>query len=126
MKIIFTTIGLMLLTPVFALAQDGSLQKLIVGTVGFFNTVVIPFLLGMAFLFLVINVVRYFILESTTDDGRENAKALAVYSVMALVMIVIFWGIVNMIVESIGIGDYSPPDNDYVILEGTPTFAPDP
>ncbi len=85
--------------------------------VTFLSDTVIPFLLGIAFLFMVINGVRYFILGSTSEDGRDKAKALAIYGVLAFVIIIIFWGIVNLLVDSIGLGGETQPDQDYVKMK---------
>ena len=80
----------------------------------FINNVIIPFLLGLAFLFFAINAIRYFVLEGGTDDGRSKAKALALYSVMAFVVIIIFWGMLSVLVKGTGLGGHAVPASDYV------------
>ena len=92
-----------LILPVLAEAAS-SVQKAVPSILKFFNTSVIPFLIGIGFLFFVINVVRYFIIGGTTDDGKKKAKNLAIYSVAALVVLTIFWGLVNVIANSLGLG----------------------
>lgn len=103
---------LFLLTPLVTQAAD--LQTFIGNVLSFINDYIILFLLAAAFLFFIINVVRFFILGSTSDDGKEKAKALAIYGVGAFVLIVILWGIVNMLVSSLGFGGDTQPSQDYI------------
>jgi uncharacterized membrane protein (GlpM family) len=56
-----TLFALVTLMPSFVYAQTASLETLLKGIVGFTNNTLIPFLVGIAFLFFVINVFRYFI-----------------------------------------------------------------
>jgi hypothetical protein len=80
-----TLFALVTLMPSFVYAQTASLETLLKGIVGFTNNTLIPFLVGIAFLFFVINVFRYFILNGENEKGQENAKNLAMYSVAAFV-----------------------------------------
>lgn len=102
----------LLLLPLTGHAQ--SLQALTRGLVGFLNTTVIPFLLGIGFLFFAINAIRYFVLGSAEEQGREKAKNLAIWSVAAFVVIILFWGIVNLIASSIGLSGVSQPTPDFL------------
>ncbi len=90
----------LLLLPVFVHAQT-PLQDLGTGLAGFITNGVIPFIFAMALLFFVYNVLRFFILGSAEPEGRENAKKLAMYGIIALVFIVAFWGIVTFILEGL-------------------------
>lgn len=80
------------------------LEQYIANFITFVNNIVIPFLLGIAFLFFVINVFRYFIVGGSSEDGREKAKLTATYSVAAFVLIMLFWGIVSLLTQSLGLG----------------------
>ena len=115
------TIGSFLLVavPFLASAQTLSAQGFIASFLVFSNKVLIPFLLGIAFLFFVFNVFRFFIVGGSSDDGREKAKDLALYSVLAFVIIVVFWGIVNLLSSSLGFNDGNTPTPDYLEKNGT-------
>jgi hypothetical protein len=110
----------LLLFPSITLAQTGttgSLQSLLVGIGGFLNNIIIPFLLAIAFIVFIVNVVRFFIIESTTDEGKKNAKNLAIYGVGAFVFILSFWGITNLLVKGLGFDTEPCIDNmmsDYI------------
>jgi hypothetical protein len=106
-------VAILLTAPGITLAQSGSLQGLITGVGGLINNYLIPFVLALAFLIFVFNVYRFFILGGSNEDGRENAKYLAIYSLSAFVFIVIFWGLVTFLSEEIGI-DGKPCENDMV------------
>jgi uncharacterized membrane protein (GlpM family) len=109
-----TLFALVTLMPSFVYAQTASLETLLKGIVGFTNNTLIPFLVGIAFLFFVINVFRYFILNGENEKGQENAKNLAMYSVAAFVFLLIFWGIVNMLSTSSGLEGCNRGTFDYV------------
>lgn len=111
-----TYIFLALSVP-FAVSAQG-LTTMASSTLGFIDSTVIPFLLGIGFLFFLINVIRYFVFGSTDEDGREKAKNLAIYSVAAFVLIVVFWGIVNLIAGSIGLSGVAQPTADYIDPDG--------
>jgi hypothetical protein len=96
-----------------------NLQSYIADLITVLNNIIIPFILGIAFLVFVINAFRFFIVGGATDEGKEKAKSLAVYGVGAFVFIIIFWGIVNLLTSSFGIAQLSTPDNtcfDYDVL----------
>lgn len=95
------------------ISHAAGLNELITGFVGFLSTVVIPFLFAVAFLVFAVNVIRYFVLGGATDEGRENAKNLAIYSVSAFVILIIFWGLVNLITSSLGFDGVNQPTPDY-------------
>jgi hypothetical protein len=96
-----------------------NLQTYIATFISFLNGIVIPFMLGMAFLVFVINVFRFFILGGANPDSQEKAKQLAVYGVGAFVFIIIFWGVVGLLTSSFGLAGLANNDNtcfDYDIL----------
>lgn len=104
-------------------SQTGSLQSLLVGIGGFLNSIVIPFILAIAFIVFVVNVVRFFILGGASDEGQKNAKNLALYGIGAFVFILSFWGIVNMLIDGVGL-EVDPctmyTESDYISRPGSP------
>jgi hypothetical protein len=117
------TYVLLLTTPHLLLAQTTSLQNLLSNSIIFMDETVIPFLFGLAFLFFIVNVVRYFIIEGSSEDGREKAKNLAIYSAAAFTFLIIFWGVVNLVASSIGLEDKKQPCPDY-LQQFDPTKCP--
>ena len=103
-----------LLTPVVASAQG--VVEWLAAIILFFNSTVIPFIFALAFLFFIWNAFRFFILGGATEEGRENAKRLMLWGLTAFVLMVIIWGIVNMLAGALGLDrsqyvcpDYLPP-----------------
>lgn len=102
-----------------AAAPSTSLQSFLTTIPLFLNKVVIPFLFGVAFLIFVVNVIRFFIIGGSNEEGQKKAKALIIYSIAAFVFLIIFWGIVNILVSSSGIGGQNAPCPDYKKAFGT-------
>lgn len=117
------TLALVLaLTPLITLAQS-SLQNLMTNLLDFTSTVLIPFLFGIAFLLFVINVIRFFVIGGSNEEGQKKAKALAIYSISAFVVLIIFWGLVNILVDGLGLGGETQPCPDFIKLSD-PTLCP--
>jgi len=111
----FITLVLVAL-PTITFAQT-SLQNALIDLMDFINQVIIPVILTIAFLIFAVNAVRYFVIESNSEDGRAKARSLVIYSVSAFVAILLFYGLVNILVNGLGITssmrggtDYSVPD----------------
>ena len=83
-------------------AGSNGLQNVIPALLGFIDSYLIPFLLSIAFLIFVWNAIKFFVIQGDSEDGRKNAKNLALYSIAAFVFILSFWGIVNMLNNGIG------------------------
>ena len=107
----FILLGILVLP---SLTYASSFQETFKHLLEFTNTRLLPFLIGIGFLFIVINSIRYFVVEGANEDGREKAKRLAIYGTLAFVMIVVFWGLVNLISNSIGLADDTGPKIDYI------------
>jgi succinate dehydrogenase/fumarate reductase cytochrome b subunit len=114
MKKALAIISLFPILPTIALAQTLSAQGFIAGFLAFTNSVLIPFLLGFAFLFFVFNAFRFFIVNGSNEEGQKNAKNLAVYGVLAFVVLIIFWGVVNLLASSVGFNEGIETTPDYV------------
>lgn len=99
--------------PYFAFAQQTIADYIIVfGDV--INRYIIPFLLALALLFFIWNATKFFILGGSSSEGQEKAKSLALWGILALVLIVIMWGLVNMLVTGLNINRPAHICPDYV------------
>jgi MFS family permease len=105
----FSLFGLTLLTPAVASAQlavDGSggpLAELLRNLLTFGNTVVIPFIIGIGFLAFVFGMFQYFIAGGASDESREKGKKLMISATIAFVVIIIFFGAINLLTTSTGL-----------------------
>lgn len=111
MNKLFTLTAILLLLPVVTHAQ--TVQSLLKNTASFIEDYILPLLFSIAFLFFVVNTVRFFVIDSTNQEGREKAKSLAIYGVFAFVIFVILWGVVNLITNSLGFNN-TVPVQDYI------------
>jgi succinate dehydrogenase/fumarate reductase cytochrome b subunit len=112
MNIVHLLVAAIVVIPAYAHAQG--LQSFLLNFTTFIGGVLIPFLFGIAFLFFVINAVRFFVLQSSNEDGREKARELVTFSILAFVFLIIFWGILNLIAFGIGLGGETQPQSDYI------------
>jgi len=92
-----------------------SIQELIVNITLFISNVLLPFLFGLALLFFIWNVFRFFIAGSGDAASKESAKNLALYGIAGFVLLVSLWGIVNMFVYGLGWGQSGQVVPDYML-----------
>jgi len=106
----FITSAALLAMPMLASAQGavletdgGAFGDLLRNILTFSNSVLIPFILGIGFLVFVWGMFRYFIAGGANDEAKEQGKSLMVYATLGFVLIIVFWGIVNLVATSTGL-----------------------
>jgi len=109
MKKILVTLGF-LAFPLVTFAA--SVQNFLVGFVWFTNNVIVPLIFAIAVLFFIWNAFLFFILGGTNDEGRDKAKKLMLYGLMAMVLIISIWGVIKLGTRALGIdrSDFICPD----------------
>lgn len=102
------------------------IQEYIVAITQFLNNFVIPTIFALAFLFFIVNVARYFIMHGSEDEGRKSARQLAIYGIITFVITLSIWGIVNLLLYSLGISGQSSPRSapDYMQSRGNAGGSP--
>ena len=111
----FYFLGILFFTfPLLTLAASDNIQGYLVTISLFIKYVLLPFLFGIAFLFFIYNIVRYFIIESNSDSGREKAKRSALYGIAAFVFLFTLWGLITVLVQGIGIEENESLCPDYL------------
>ena len=90
------------------------IQGILSALVSFIGTTLVYFLMGIAFFVFMWNMFRYFIMEGTSDEGRQKAKSLAIWGILGFVIIASLWGIVNFVRDNFGIGDGNQITPDYM------------
>lgn len=86
-------------------SDAGPFQDLLINILDFSNDVLIPFIIGIGFLFFVWGIFKYFIFGGANDDAREQGKSLIIWATIGFVLIIVFWGIVNLLSESTGLAN---------------------
>ncbi|MCA9367998.1 hypothetical protein KC887_07115 [Candidatus Kaiserbacteria bacterium] len=87
-------------------AQSGtpnqSITTLLQNIITFSDSTLIPFILGLGFLFFVWGMFRYFIVGAADEGSRDKGKNVLIYAVVGFVAIIIFWGVINLLTSSSG------------------------
>ena len=108
--------------PVVASAQivnsgnGGQFGTLLQSILTFANTVLIPFIIGIGFLVFVWGMFQYFIAGGANDEAKEKGKSLMIYATLGFVLIIIFWGVVNLLTQSIGLGGATVANTPSVVV----------
>jgi len=116
-KTYYTFVSASLLLPSLVSAQladnttgdAGQFSDLLSNILAFTNTVLIPFIIGIGFLVFVFGMFRYFIAGGANDEKKEQGRSLMIYATLGFVLIIIFWGAVNLIASSTGLGSSPAP-----------------
>lgn len=110
MKYVFGFLALLLVVP--GIAQAATLQQYLISIIAFIGDTIVPFLFAFAIFFLIWNILRYFILSHGDEKGVEKGKNAVLWGVIALVVLIAFWGIINLLVDAVGLGNagYICPD----------------
>jgi len=88
------------------LAQDasgGDFGDLLADLLGLTNNLLIPFILGIGFLVFVWGMFKFFIYGGADDEAKSSGKSLMVYATLGFVLIIVFWGVVNLVATSTGL-----------------------
>jgi Type IV secretion system pilin len=105
----FLSAALVALFPLVSAAQiatvgtGGPIQDLLMNILKFGNEVLIPFIIGIGFLFFVWGMFQYFIAGGASDESREKGKKLMINATIAFVVIIIFFGAINLLSSSTGL-----------------------
>ncbi len=84
-------------------SSGGPFGVLLGNILEFADSVLIPFIIGIGFLVFVYGMFQYFIVGGSNEDAQSKGKDLMIYAVLGFVLIIIFWGIVNLLAESTGL-----------------------
>lgn len=106
--------------PLVSLAQfdstGGEIGDLLENILIFTNNVLIPFIIGIGFLVFVFGMFQYFIAGGANDEKKEKGRGLMIYATLGFVLIIVFWGIINLLTSSTGL--------DGKTLENAPKVNP--
>ncbi|MDP2816296.1 MAG: hypothetical protein Q8O19_06420, partial [Rectinemataceae bacterium] len=73
--------------------------------IGFINVYLVPFLFAIAFVVFIWGVFQYFIAGGANEEQREKGKQLVMWGIIAFVIMVSLWGLVNLITNTLNFGD---------------------
>ena len=109
LKLFSSSAALFLLPVAFVSAQaaqfnpdGGAFGTLLNNILTFSSTVLIPFILGIGFLVFVWGMFQFFIVGGSNDEAKAKGKSLMIYATLGFVLILIFWGIIQLLATSTG------------------------
>lgn len=85
------------------------LSTMLLDVIDFINGVLVPVILALAFLAFMWGVFRYFIAGGASEEGRSEGKTFAIWSIIAFVVIFSVWGIVNLLMTTLGFNSNTRP-----------------
>jgi hypothetical protein len=124
----FVLAGLFIALPVSAQnllggGSGGAIGSSLATIIRFIEGVVIPFILSIGFLVFVWGMFKYFIQGGANDEAKESGKSLIMYAIAGYVVILAFWGIVNILSNGLGLEDTLDNTPSVQIERNTPTNA---
>lgn len=102
-------LSLLALTPGVTNAQlatsggGGAFENLLTNILLFANNTLIPFIIGIGFLAFVWGMFQYFIAGGANDESREKGRKLMINATLGFVVIIIFFGVINLLTTSTGL-----------------------
>ena len=109
LQLFVSSTALFLFPTVFALAQrvdeSNEFRGYLASITNFINGVLIPFIVGIGFLFFVWGMFQFFIAGGSNDEAKEKGKSLMIYATAGFVLIFIFWGVINLLSGATGLDD---------------------
>jgi hypothetical protein len=85
--------------------RGGELQDFMFTILRFIEGYIIPFILSIGFLLFVWGMFNYFIRGGANDEAKESGKSLIMYAIAGFVVILGFWGLVNILSNGLGLED---------------------
>ncbi len=111
---LLTAFSFVLLLPVVASAQaedllgggdGGEIGDALTVILNFINDILIPFLLAIAFVLFIWGLFKYFIQGGDDPAAQSTGKTYIIYALAFFVVVLAFWGIVNILVSGVGLQD---------------------
>ena len=93
--------------PALAFAQTTNFGSILTIVAQNMNKVLL-LMIGLAVLLVIFYVVKFFTLKSRGEETIKEGGTYVLYAVIGLVVIVSFWGIVNILLATFGTGQNSP------------------
>ena len=94
----------------------GPFGDLLANILVFTNQTLIPFIIGIGFLVFVWGMFQYFIAGGANEESREKGRKLMINATLGFVVIIIFFGVINLLTSSIGLEGQSLNNVPQVIV----------
>ncbi len=102
-------------SPLLVFAQSGINTAAITpysnGIINVINNILVPLLIGIAFIVFLFGVFKYFILGAANDDDRREGRQFVLWGIIGFVVILSVWGLVALVSNTLGISTGSATMN---------------
>ena len=104
-------VSVLVLAPLLTFAQSPDISYIgnLFAWIDQLVFVAIPLLLGLAVLLFIWGVIKYFIYGADDESSRTTGRAYMLYALIGLVAVVAVWGLVNLMLQLLGIGTDAAP-----------------
>jgi len=90
--------------------NNSEIAKFLRELTSFVDSTLIPVIFALAFLVFLWGVFQYFILGGANNEQRETGRNFVMWAVIAFVVMLSFWGIINLVQRSLGFGGENRPE----------------
>lgn len=97
------------LAQVPASVSQNPLSQLALYIVAFINNILVPLVFSIAVITFLFGIFQYFIAGGADEEKRKTGRSFAVWSVIALAIMVSLWGLVNLLIATFGFGNATRP-----------------
>ena len=73
------------------------------------NSVLVPVLFAVAFIVFLYGIAKAYIFSAGSDTERTKGHKLILYGIVAFVVMISLWGLVNIVSNTFGLSGYSAP-----------------
>jgi len=80
----------------------GIFGQIVTVLISFINGFLVPFVFALGFIVFIWGMFQYFIYGGANEESRDKGKQLIIYSVIAFVLMLSLWGLVNVIASGLG------------------------
>lgn len=101
------TVYSLTLAPLLASAATNQTLKDVIGTIAGYLDLALKLIMGLAVLFFVWNVVKYFIINSDSAKRAEAAQYV-MWSLIGFFVILSLWGLVNILMSTFSLNNNTP------------------
>lgn len=105
----FNTFAVGLIDDSAVAGGNNEFTNFIANTLSFINNYLVPFVLALAFLAFIWGVFKFFVLGGSDEEKQKEGKSLMIYAIIGFVVIISFYGIVNLVLGGLGLTN-SPAD----------------
>lgn len=75
----------------------------------FIDSIVVPFIMAIAFIVFIWGVFQYFIAGGADEEKRKQGRDFVMWGLIGFVIIISLWGLVNLLMNSLGFRSQTRP-----------------